>query len=312
MNKIIRNIVLVLLIFSFCKVDALVSPTSDFYVNDYANILSPETEEFVIKYSRILEEKTKSQIVVVTINSLEGKTVEEYANELFRSFGIGDEEIDNGLLILIAKEERKFRIEVGYGLEGVLPDGKVGRYRDEYMKPYLLNDDFDNAVVNVYKAFYNEISDYYGIDEGHFSMSEVKTKTFFQTLSNYDLMAFPFLGSIFSIYFRNYVEMKKKKKKEKGKKKRKRKKKIDIFKIIEGIIFIVLIILNIILAVMAGGAAIIFVPLEIIFFIVGYFYDEKGGNSSSSGFSISFGGGSSGGTSGGGGSSGGGGASGSF
>lgn len=308
MNKIIRNIVLVLLIFSFCKVDALVSPTSDFYVNDYANILSPETEEFVIKYSRILEEKTKSQIVVVTINSLEGKTVEEYANELFRSFGIGDEEIDNGLLILIAKEERKFRIEVGYGLEGVLPDGKVGRYRDEYMKPYLLNDDFDNAVVNVYKAFYNEISDYYGIDEGHFSMPEVKIKTFFQMLSNYNLMIFPILGGLFSIYFRNYVEMKKKEKK----KKRKRKKKMDIFKIIEGIIFIVLIIINIILAVMARETAIILIPLEIIFFIIVYFYDDEGGNSNSSGFSISFGGGSSGGTSGGGGSSGGGGASGSF
>ena len=119
------------------QVNAIVNPTKEFYVNDYANILSEKTKNYILEKSVALQKATKAQIVVVTIPSLYGENLEEYATELFRKFGIGDKEENNGLLLLLTLEERQFRIEVGYGLEGVLPDGLTGRYQDEYIIPYL-------------------------------------------------------------------------------------------------------------------------------------------------------------------------------
>lgn len=147
------------------EVSALVKPTREFYVNDYANILSEETENYIIKYSNYLAEKTTSQIVVVTVPNLEGKDLESYATELFRKFGIGDAEENNGLLILLSLEERKVRIEVGYGLEGILPDGKTGRFQDQYMIPYFREDQFDEGMLNGYKAFYQEVASSYHLEE---------------------------------------------------------------------------------------------------------------------------------------------------
>ena len=122
-------IVLMLVLFPL-NCFALVKPTTDFYVNDYANIIDSDVEEYIMGRSVDLANKTGAQIVVVTVNNLEGKNLEEYATTLFRNFGIGDKENNNGLLLLLALEERQFRVEVGYGLEGVLPDGLTVRYQD--------------------------------------------------------------------------------------------------------------------------------------------------------------------------------------
>jgi uncharacterized protein len=79
-----------------------------------------------------IEQNTTSQIAVVMINSTEGISIEEYAGELFERWGIGQKDVDNGLLILVAVQDRTYRIEVGYGLEGVLNDAKVGRLGREF------------------------------------------------------------------------------------------------------------------------------------------------------------------------------------
>ena len=112
-----------------------VNQTSAFYVNDYANILSHETEDYIIDHSKSLYNKTGAQIVVVTVPSLDGVSIEEYATSLFRKFGIGEKSENNGLLLLLYLDERLMRVEVGYGLEGLLPDGKTGRFQDDYMIP---------------------------------------------------------------------------------------------------------------------------------------------------------------------------------
>ena len=166
MKKIISIILLVILtVFLLSSYNyAVVDPTSDFYVDDYANILSPETEQFIMNNSIKLNDATKAQIVVVTVTSLDGQDIESYATELFRDFGIGDKDLNNGLLILVALEERLCRIEVGYGLEGVLPDGKTGRYQDEYMIPYFKEDNFDEGIVNGYKAFFATIAKEYNYE----------------------------------------------------------------------------------------------------------------------------------------------------
>lgn len=135
----ILAIVLIYIIGGIQEVDAtkLVTPTSKFYVNDYANLLTEDTKQYIIQTNQKLEEKTGAQIVVVTVQNLEGMTIEQYANELFRKFGIGDKDKNNGLLLLCSYQDRKFRVEVGYGLEGILNDGKTGRMQDEYIIPYL-------------------------------------------------------------------------------------------------------------------------------------------------------------------------------
>ena len=142
---------------------AVVSPDDAFYVYDGGQVLSQETEAYILKTGQELERKTGAQIVVVTIPSLEGQALEAYATELFRQWGIGDKEKNNGLLLLCAVEDRQFRVEVGYGLEGDLPDGKTGRMQDNYIIPLLREDKFDEGIKNGYNAFLQEIAAVYGV-----------------------------------------------------------------------------------------------------------------------------------------------------
>ena len=115
---------------------ALVEPTKDFYVNDYAGVLSETTKDYIMASSVRLAEETTAQIVVVTVENLEDRPLEEYATDLFRKFGIGDKEKNNGVLILLSVGDRKSRIELGYGMEGYISDAKSGRIQDQYMIPY--------------------------------------------------------------------------------------------------------------------------------------------------------------------------------
>lgn len=167
LNKLKKVIICSVIFFSILFLNgsnyAIVSPTKDFYVNDYANLLSEETKKYILQTNQDLNQKTGAQIVVVTVKNLEGKSIEEYANQLFREFGIGDKEKNNGLLLLCSYEDRMFRVEVGYGLEGCLPDGKTGRLQDEYIIPYLRENKFDEGIRNGYSAFLGEVAEEYNI-----------------------------------------------------------------------------------------------------------------------------------------------------
>ena len=148
---------LFILFFSPFSVEAVVKPTNDFYVNDYAQILTSQTKEYLMKKSITLQEKSGIQIVVTTVKNLEGKSIEDYSLEFARTTGIGNKEENNGILILIAYQERELRIEVGYGLEGIITDGKAGRIRDNDMIPSLKKNDWDSGIKNGYDAIYQEI-----------------------------------------------------------------------------------------------------------------------------------------------------------
>jgi uncharacterized protein len=138
--------------------------TDEFYVNDFANVLSQETKQYILNNSNALDKKTSAQIVVATVDSLEGTDVENYAISLFRKWGIGDKEKDNGVLILLAPSERKARIEVGYGLEGKINDAKAGRFLDEYAVPYFKNDNWDQGIKTLYSALVSEVYSEYDMD----------------------------------------------------------------------------------------------------------------------------------------------------
>jgi uncharacterized protein len=101
-------------------------PAPDGHVNDFAPVLNESDERYLETFLETLERDTTAEVVVATVASLEGMTVEEYANRLFAEWGIGQARQDNGVLLLVAPGERAVRIEVGYGLEPILPDALAG------------------------------------------------------------------------------------------------------------------------------------------------------------------------------------------
>lgn len=96
------------------------------YVNDVANALDASARADLDAMLRGVEQRTSAEVVLVTVPSLDGMSVEEYANKLFKAWGIGKKAADNGVLVVVAPGARSMRIEVGYGLEPVLPDGLAG------------------------------------------------------------------------------------------------------------------------------------------------------------------------------------------
>ena len=125
-------------------------PAQREYVVDAAGMVRPGDAERIRQIGTELREKTKAELVVVTVDTLDGTDIESYANELFRSWGIGNAKQSNGVLLLIAKDDRKFRIEVGYGLEGEITDGRSGEILDK-MKPYFRDEKYSEGVLNAYQ-----------------------------------------------------------------------------------------------------------------------------------------------------------------
>ena len=115
------------------------------YVNDFAHVLHPETVSELNQLCQQVDEKARAQISVVTINSLDGRDIESYAVELLQKWGIGAKSTNRGVLILIAIQDHRYRTEVGYGLEPILPDGKVGGFWRQVL-PLLKQNNYDQAI----------------------------------------------------------------------------------------------------------------------------------------------------------------------
>ena len=138
------------------------APVGDIYVQDFANVLNQTERTELINLGRNIEDQTTAQIAVLTVSTIGDRPMEEFANAAFRQYGIGNNEKNNGVLLVLSLQERKVRIEVGYGLEGRIPDGKAGRILDEYAIPYLKNQQPNTAIVETYKALAKEVLAEYG------------------------------------------------------------------------------------------------------------------------------------------------------
>ena len=152
------------LLSSFALAAGVPSPTSNFYVNDYADVLSDATEQHIMDVSVSLAEETQAQVVVLTVESLEGMDIESYGLEVGREWGIGGANEDNGLLILLSTGDREIRLEVGYGLEGAINDAKAGRLIRDYAQSYYADDDFDTGTLELYNAAVSLVREEYGLD----------------------------------------------------------------------------------------------------------------------------------------------------
>ncbi|MFZ5946131.1 MAG: TPM domain-containing protein [Bacillota bacterium] len=145
--------------------------SGDIYVHDFAQIISSQMEYKLLAAAREIENNTSAQISIVTIDSLQGTDIESYSNELFRKWGIGDKEKENGILFLVAKAEEKFRIEVGYGLEGRINDAKAGDILRN-VAPYFQSGDFDSGIAVAFNSLANEISQEYANTNSEETQSE--------------------------------------------------------------------------------------------------------------------------------------------
>ncbi len=120
---------------------------TNYYVLDQANVISAADEQRIYNFAKAIENKTTAQIAVLTVKSLEGYPIDEYALAVLRKWGVGQREQSNGVLILVAPNERRSRIEVGYGLEAVLTDGRTGQIQDTYMLPFFRNGNYSTGIM---------------------------------------------------------------------------------------------------------------------------------------------------------------------
>ena len=157
--------------------NTLPAPVGDIYVQDFANVLSENEREELRQLGRTIEDQTTAQIAVLTIDSVGNQTINEFANEAFRQYGIGNAAEDNGVLLVMATNERKIWMEVGYGLEGRIPDGKAGRILDEYALPHLHNGQPNIAIAETYKVIAHEVLAEYGMTDSEMNgINEPETK----------------------------------------------------------------------------------------------------------------------------------------
>ena len=115
------------------------------YVTDLAGTIQPDTKARLEALCTELEQKTGAQMAIVTVHSLEGQSIENYAVDLYKQLGVGSKKDNRGVLLLVSPDERKYRIEVGYGLEPVINDARAGD-AGRAMVPFLRRGDFGRAI----------------------------------------------------------------------------------------------------------------------------------------------------------------------
>ena len=139
------------------------SAAQGIYVQDYAHVLSEADKQKILRLGQELDNKTTAQIAVLTVDTLKGQPIEDFSLAVLRSWGIGNKEKNNGALLVIAVKDRQSRIEVGYGLEGILPDGLTGRIQDEAMIPYFKKGNYVAGIVGGYTLTASIVADSHNI-----------------------------------------------------------------------------------------------------------------------------------------------------
>lgn len=159
------------------------------YVNDFAGLLSQSTRTQLEQNLIEFEKQTKHEVVVVTITKLDNDTIENFAVKLFEDWKIGKKGADNGILFLIAKDDRQMRIEVGYGLEGALPDATAYKITEKIVKPLFRNGDYDGGVVSGIEAIEKSI-------KGEDVSALVNTNSSSENSTSSNLITFGFVAAL--------------------------------------------------------------------------------------------------------------------
>jgi len=147
---------------------ALVQQSDEFFVTDAAGVLTEATRQDIINSNIDMMEMCQgAQIVIVTVKYLDGLYADEYATQLFNDWGVGSAEADNGMLLLLATEERRGGLVVGAGLTGVFNAQKQEQYLETYFWPEVDNHNFDTTVRNICEALFSWFAEYYGVNQDY-------------------------------------------------------------------------------------------------------------------------------------------------
>ena len=148
MHKLLAGLVLAGVALIATPVFAYTSPGHPTgHINDFPYAMSPNVRATLEAELRAFEASTTNQIAVAIVQSMNGDYIEDYSARLFKEWGIGTKKHDNGVLLVVALQEHKLRIEVGYGLEGTLPDSVAQHILDTDMTPRLKQGDYDGSVT---------------------------------------------------------------------------------------------------------------------------------------------------------------------
>lgn len=155
-NRYIKLLPLVGLFFCLTctslQAQALKFPQTKVPVNDYAEVITPEYEAQMNQLAHALWDQTGTTVVVATFRDLGGERPRIFANRLYDAWGIGRKGGDKGVLILVALKERQVAYETGYGIEGILPDAKMGEILDQHVIPFLRQDNYGKGLLNGMEA----------------------------------------------------------------------------------------------------------------------------------------------------------------
>lgn len=142
-----------------------IPPVPSRYVVDLANIINDNYEMSLNGYLQELEQKTTAQMVILTVNSLEGESIFDTSlNIAHDKWKLGQEGKDNGVLLMVSLQDRKYWTQVGYGLEGILPDSLVGSIGRQYLVPYFKEKDYSKGIMSASLAIINEIASDAGVE----------------------------------------------------------------------------------------------------------------------------------------------------
>lgn len=147
-----------------CAVEAAKPAPPKTYVEDLAGIIDDKTERKLLGYLQELEQKTTAQFIVLTVPTTSGKPIERYAIDIAQAWGLGQKGKDNGILFVVAVRDRKYRFEVGYGLEGPLPDSFCGTVGRTHLVPNFKRGDYSKGVLDATAAILNKLEQHYNVE----------------------------------------------------------------------------------------------------------------------------------------------------
>ena len=134
------------------------------HVVDLAGIIDNSTEAKLNQYLKELEQKTTAQLAILTIESLEGESIEDFSITVAHDrWKLGQKGKDNGVLLVVSLRDRKYRLEIGYGLEGVIPDSLAGSIGRDYLVPFFRKGDYSSGIFAASTALANVIAEESGV-----------------------------------------------------------------------------------------------------------------------------------------------------
>jgi len=193
--------VLLLLLPISTSVSAKVNlPVPTNYVQDYAGILTNDYERSINGWLQELENKTAAQVIVLILDTTAGVPIEQYAIELAENWKLGQKGKDNGMLFVLAMNEKRYRFEVGYGLEGFITDQYCGRLGRNVLTPYFKKGQYGQGILHTTANIAKKIASEYGVELAGIPKSIVLPHEKPQLPWFWRLLSFLFISTIFILF----------------------------------------------------------------------------------------------------------------